>query len=256
MFSQTGDAGVAGVIFRPPVSGAPLEFHVTHRDFVGALVTVRPVPGRLVEPPPIPLFAAQELQGIVVDRSGQPVLGATVLAAPLVPDDRSDEPRKTARSEPPGWPGVVPAVARTERMGSFRLVGIPRTALRVWAVAEGMGWSSSAVIEPSSEGPLGPIEIVLERLPDHEASAGVVVGLDGEPAAEVLVRLVPLGSKGRADAFEFETDASGQFRFQPRERQRYELFCEDLLDRWDDLGPWPVTLGEPHVELRFLKELE
>lgn len=259
VFTRTNSDGDAALLFRPPASGVGVDFVVHRSGYVAQRRSIRPVAGETSYLGTLQLQEAVTRRGQVMSADGKPARDVTVFAAPLRSGSLTGQAEKRARTAPPTWEGAQPKAVETQRDGSFFLTDLPREAMRVWAVSEGMWYSASDVVLPDSDEPVESVAIVLEPLPAEEAITGTVLGIDGEPAADVLVRLRPVGA-GAAESprprpMEQTTDAQGRFCFQPRSLGSYELHGEDLLDRWKDTDWQPVDMGEASIALRFDSKL-
>ena len=254
--SATNKHGAATLLFRPPASGAGVEFLVERSGYVALAYVARPVAGEATYLGTVRLEKAVERRGSVLRSDGAPTGRVSIFAAPASSSEQANPDAMRRRTAPPTWEGVRLESVETGRDGSFVLRGLPREPMRLWAKSKGPWYSSSNLLLPDSE---EAVEIVLEPLSTAEAIAGTVLGIDGQPAADVLIRLRPLAAGAaaplRAQSFELVTNADGRFRFQPSALGSFEILGEDLLDRWADTQWQLVEKGEASIALRFTSEL-
>ncbi|QDV07870.1 ECF RNA polymerase sigma factor SigL [Planctomycetes bacterium Poly30] len=252
VFRRTSEEGVAMLLFRPPAQSSSLEFRIEHRGHVALEATGRPVAGDFTDLGTMTLESASSLSGVVRNEEGQPVVGARVFTAPLENEGTKHGQALRSRTAPAPWSVLVVEEASTRSAGEFHLGGAPARPMRIWAVADGTFYSSSSAVLPETA---GPVELTLVALPDHERISGIVIGLDGKPASDVLVKLAASGENA-SRLQEVETDADGRFAFQPRNVGPQVLVAEDLANRWSDTLPRTVIPGEESVVLAFRAPLD
>lgn len=154
------------------------------------------------------------VRGIVLDRRGEPVAGATVAPAPAGP--------MAMVPNLPAGPG-----ATTREDGTFSYEGLAKnTDLR--ATKEGYASATVAGVEPGQKG-------VRFVLPDLGSIAGVVLTEKGEPVGrfEIETRVAGGGFMGMAGMLpvgDVETPGEGRFLVTGLEAGKYRVavFAEDL----------------------------
>ena len=147
------------------------------------------------------------IEGVVLDRQGEPVERAQV-SAQRIGSDVSIRPRNMPR-------------ASTDDRGHFRLAGLPPGpySLTVRGRAAGApAETATLLVEPGESEVIDDLTITLGEQSTHDVS-GRLVGLGLDEAKRVQVRLQV--AENTRQGFTSKTDAEGRFRFTDVPAGRY-----------------------------------
>jgi protocatechuate 3,4-dioxygenase beta subunit len=202
---------------RGTVTGADGRFEVAGLrpgEAVGLLVrrpgytsrTLSRLQPPLEEPVRVVLDPASHISGRVLDEKNDPIAGAQVVL----------------RRE-----SGIAGTAGTDGDGRFLLEGVPSGRFALDASAQGHLASRVNAIEVSAGTDLDDLDIVLPR---GAALEGTVYAPDGSPAADAVVRALPIqGGSGPALLFvvpEARTDADGHYRLEGLREGRQSVVAE------------------------------
>jgi len=176
--------------------------------------------GGLLEGVELRLGAAEEIEGVVIDEAGNPLVGVNVLARPAVQK-----------------PGIRWANARTVAGGAFVLGGLAPGSYHVTARPRRGGQEASR-----QDVPAGTKDLVL-RLPAPGVLAGKVVLPDGKPATAYSIRVVPEDAGNGARLFERVSSADGAFRISGVSPGRYVITASGTSGFSEALSGIVVTAG-------------
>lgn len=167
--SEVARADASGQFSFPAVAAGAWRLRATHEAFAPAVSAPFDADGLTPQPRHwLQLGEGGRVAGRVVDRAGAPVPFAEV----QVVADRAPSFKAMRR-------------ASCDEHGAFAIAGLPLVQLAVGATTA-VASSRFAVVDLSRQPEIGDVSLVLER---DGVIAGTVVGSDGAPRAEVVVRV-------------------------------------------------------------------
>ena len=235
-------------------AGQQVVVEVRAQGFVPVWRRERIVFGNMVDLGEIELEVAGFVHGRVVELSGQPVAGALVCV--VVPEGQDRSAEETAL-----WgPGhhVRRYSRKTDAAGRFRFEELPLGLWQVWGHAEGSQWSSGPVQRAATGARLEPVELRIEPIGGANLVRGVVLGPEGEPVPNVVLRWA-LADENNDKPQEFydseggRSDAEGRFALEMIAGRVVDLLAKPSLTE-TKLGSRTipgVAVGGPEIVIEL-----